>query len=51
MRNAYRVGLVGSAGKVDHAIEAGKSRAIALVTVAVEFLLGEDVSTALERRS
>lgn len=48
-RIAYRVGLVGSARKVDHAIEAGKSSAIALVAMAIELLLCEDVSTALER--
>ena len=45
------MGLVRGAGKVDHAVEAGKGRAIALVTVAIEFLLGENVSTALERHS
>lgn len=34
---------------MDHAVEAGKGRAIALVAVAVELLLCEDVSTALGR--
>lgn len=50
-RIAYRVGLVGGARKVDHAIEAGKSSAIALVAMAIELLLCEDVSTALDGQS
>ena len=40
--------LVRSAGKVDHAIKAGKRRAIALVAMAVKLLLRENVSTALD---
>jgi hypothetical protein len=47
----YRMRFVGSAGEVDHAIEARKGCSIALVTVSIKLLLREDVSTALDRRS
>lgn len=36
--------------KMNHAIKAGKGCAAALVTMTVEFLLREDVSTALARK-
>jgi hypothetical protein len=45
---AYRVGLVAGAREVDHAVEAGEGCAVALVAVAVELLLCEDISTVLE---
>jgi hypothetical protein len=48
---AYRMRLVGSSRKMDHAVEARKRGAIALVAVAIKLLLREDVSTALDRHS
>lgn len=42
---------VGGTGEVCHAVEAGVGSAPALVAVRVEFLLGEDISTALEWQS
>ena len=44
------MGLVAAAGKVNHAVEAGEGCAVALVAMAVELLLGEDISTVLEGR-
>jgi hypothetical protein len=44
---SYRMGLVAVALEVGHAIEAGEGSAITLVAVAVELLLGENVSTVL----
>jgi hypothetical protein len=41
------MGLVAVALEMDHAVEAGEGGAITLIAVAVEFLLGEDVSTVL----
>jgi hypothetical protein len=37
------------AGKMRHAINAGESCAVAAVAVRIELLLGEDVTTFLER--
>jgi hypothetical protein len=50
-RDAYRVGFVRSAREVNHAVEARKGRAIALVAMSVELLLCENVSTALDGHS
>lgn len=49
--DAYRMRLVRGSWEVDHAVEAGKGSAIALVTMPVKLLLCEDVSTALDRHS
>lgn len=46
--DAYRVRFIAGAREGGHAVQACKV-AIALVAVAVELLLGEDIPTALER--
>ena len=41
------MGAVAVALKVHHAVQAGERGAIALVAMGIEFLLGEDIPTAL----
>lgn len=41
------MGAVAVALKVHHAVQAGEGGAIALVAMGIEFLLGEDIPTAL----
>jgi len=43
----YRVGSVAGALKVDHAVQAGIGRAIALVAMGIKLLLGKDIPTIL----
>ena len=37
--------------EVYHAVNAGKGRAVTLVAMGIELLLGKDVTTVLERRA
>lgn len=43
----YRMRSVFSAIEMDHAVDASKGCAATLVTVGIEFLLGEDITTVL----
>jgi hypothetical protein len=44
----YGMLTVGDAFEMDHTIQAGIGCLVALVTVRIEFLLGEDVAAALD---